>query len=50
VPGTAETGDQFDAAIHLADLNKNGKAEAIVGVPTATAACGSSAAQPRVQS
>ncbi|MEV6019507.1 MULTISPECIES: hypothetical protein [unclassified Streptomyces] len=34
VPGTAETGDQFGAAVHLADLNKDGKAETVVGVPT----------------
>jgi hypothetical protein len=31
VPGTAETGDQFGAAVHLADLNKDGKAETVVG-------------------
>jgi hypothetical protein len=34
VPGTAETGDQFGASVHLADLNKDGKAETVVGVPT----------------
>ncbi|MFI5772169.1 hypothetical protein ACIA74_27315 [Streptomyces sp. NPDC051658] len=34
VPGAAETGDQFGAAVHLADLNKDGRAETIVGVPT----------------
>ncbi|MGQ4390542.1 FG-GAP-like repeat-containing protein [Streptomyces sp. SAS_270] len=33
VAGTAEAGDQFGAAVHLADLNKDGKAEAIVGTP-----------------
>jgi len=34
VPGTAETGDQFGAAVHLADLNQDGKAETVVGAPT----------------
>ena len=34
VPGTAETGDQFGAAVHLADLNKDGKPETVVGIPT----------------
>ncbi|MFJ5308184.1 hypothetical protein [Streptomyces sp. NPDC088350] len=34
VPGTVETGDQFGAAVHLADLNKDGKAETVVGAPT----------------
>ncbi|MDQ0991991.1 FG-GAP-like repeat-containing protein [Streptomyces sp. V3I7] len=34
VPGAAEAGDQFGAAVHLADLNKDGKAETVVGVPT----------------
>jgi hypothetical protein len=34
VPGAAETGDQFGATVHLADLNKDGKAETVVGVPT----------------
>ncbi|MGQ4389923.1 hypothetical protein [Streptomyces sp. SAS_270] len=34
VPGTAERGDQFGAAVHLADLTKDGKAETIVGIPT----------------
>ncbi|MEV0639162.1 hypothetical protein AB0I77_30350 [Streptomyces sp. NPDC050619] len=34
VPGAAETGDQFGAAVHLADLNKDGKLETIVGIPT----------------
>ncbi|WP_369244422.1 FG-GAP-like repeat-containing protein [Streptomyces sp. R41] len=33
VPGTAESGDLFGAAVHLADLNKDGKAETVVGVP-----------------
>jgi len=33
VPGTAEVGDLFGAAVHLADLNKDGKAETVVGVP-----------------
>ncbi|MFH8472117.1 hypothetical protein [Streptomyces sp. NPDC018000] len=34
VPGTAESGDQFGATVHLTDLNKDGKAETIVGIPT----------------
>ncbi|WP_240657811.1 FG-GAP-like repeat-containing protein [Streptomyces populi] len=34
VPGAAETGDQFGASVHLADLDKDGKAETVVGVPT----------------
>ncbi|MFE5025448.1 integrin alpha [Streptomyces sp. NPDC056656] len=34
VPGAAQAGDQFGATAHLADLNKDGKAEAVVGVPT----------------
>lgn len=34
VPGAVETGDQFGAAVHLADLNKDGKAETVVGAPT----------------
>ncbi|MEU1042539.1 FG-GAP-like repeat-containing protein [Streptomyces sp. NPDC005551] len=34
IPGTAETGDGFGAAVHLADLNKDGKAETVVGAPT----------------
>ncbi len=34
VPGTAEAGDGFGAAVHLADLNKDGKAETVVGAPT----------------
>ncbi|OIJ69600.1 FG-GAP-like repeat-containing protein [Streptomyces mangrovisoli] len=34
VPGAVETGDQFGAAVHLADLNKDGKAETVVGIPT----------------
>ncbi|WP_405871288.1 FG-GAP-like repeat-containing protein [Streptomyces sp. NBC_00005] len=34
IPGTAETGDQFGAAVHLADLNQDGKAETVVGAPT----------------
>jgi hypothetical protein len=33
VPGAAETGDQFGAAVHLADLNKDGKLETVVGAP-----------------
>ncbi|MHB9859337.1 FG-GAP-like repeat-containing protein [Streptomyces sp. YIM S03343] len=33
VPDTAESGDQFGAAVHLADLNKDGKAETVVGIP-----------------
>lgn len=34
VPGAVETGDQFGAAVHLTDLNKDGKAETVVGAPT----------------
>ncbi|MCC5479746.1 FG-GAP-like repeat-containing protein [Streptomyces sp. NPDC059680] len=34
VPGAVETGDQFGAAVHLADLNRDGKAETVVGAPT----------------
>ncbi|MFD5570301.1 hypothetical protein [Streptomyces cadmiisoli] len=34
VPGAAEAEDWFGAAAHLADLNKDGKAEMVVGVPT----------------
>jgi hypothetical protein len=34
VPGAVEAGDQFGAAVHLADLNKDGKAETVVGAPT----------------
>ncbi|MFF5023841.1 FG-GAP-like repeat-containing protein [Streptomyces collinus] len=34
VPGAAETGDQFGATVHLADLNRDGRAETVVGVPT----------------
>ncbi|MFD5569543.1 hypothetical protein [Streptomyces cadmiisoli] len=34
VPGAAEAEDWFGAAVHLADLNKDGKAETVVGVPT----------------
>ncbi|MGW0573845.1 hypothetical protein [Streptomyces tauricus] len=33
VPGAAEAGDRFGAAVHLADLDKDGKAETVVGVP-----------------
>ncbi|MDO0913641.1 FG-GAP-like repeat-containing protein [Streptomyces sp. DT2A-34] len=33
VPGSVETGDQFGGTVHLADLNKDGKAEAVVGAP-----------------
>ncbi|WP_225891162.1 FG-GAP-like repeat-containing protein [Streptomyces dioscori] len=33
VPGAAEAGDRFGAAVHLADLDKDGKAETIVGAP-----------------
>lgn len=33
VPDTAESGDQFGAAVHLADLNKDGRAETVVGIP-----------------
>ncbi|MEV6117602.1 hypothetical protein AB0L59_35255 [Streptomyces sp. NPDC052109] len=34
VPGAVETGDQFGAAVHLADLDRDGKAETVVGAPT----------------
>lgn len=34
VPGAVETGDEFGAAVHLADLNRDGKAEMAVGAPT----------------
>ncbi|MEU9474192.1 FG-GAP-like repeat-containing protein [Streptomyces sp. NPDC048191] len=34
VPGAVETGDQFGAAVHLADLDHDGKAETVVGAPT----------------
>ncbi|MFG3275119.1 hypothetical protein [Streptomyces luteogriseus] len=34
VPGAAETGDGFGSAVHLADLDKDGKAETVVGAPT----------------
>lgn len=33
VPGTAETQDGFGGAVRLIDLNKNGKAELVVGAP-----------------
>ncbi|SEG26420.1 FG-GAP repeat-containing protein [Actinacidiphila yanglinensis] len=33
VPGAAETDDFFGAAVHLADVNKDGKADAFVGIP-----------------
>ncbi|MEU9504411.1 FG-GAP-like repeat-containing protein [Streptomyces sp. NPDC048196] len=33
VPGNAETDDGFGAAAHLADLNKDGKADVVVGTP-----------------
>ncbi|AGS70871.1 FG-GAP repeat protein [Streptomyces collinus] len=33
VPGAAETGDQFGGTAHLADLNRDGRAETVVGVP-----------------
>jgi hypothetical protein len=33
VPGTAEKGDAFGTSTHLADLNKDGRAEAAVGAP-----------------
>ncbi|MEU8975543.1 hypothetical protein AB0D11_41120 [Streptomyces monashensis] len=34
VPGAVESGDQFGAAVHLADLNRDGRAETVVGAPT----------------
>jgi hypothetical protein len=33
VPGAVETGDRFGAGVHLADLDKDGKAETVVGAP-----------------
>ncbi len=33
VPGVAEEGDTFGAAVHLADLTGDGRAEVVVGVP-----------------
>ncbi|MFI6338393.1 hypothetical protein [Streptomyces sp. NPDC050535] len=33
VPGTAEASDEFGAAVHLADLNRDGRAETVVGTP-----------------
>ncbi|MGY1579793.1 FG-GAP-like repeat-containing protein [Streptomyces sp. MN13] len=33
VPGSAERGDAFGAATHLADLDKDGRAETVVGAP-----------------
>ncbi|MFI1213193.1 hypothetical protein ACH4UV_37070 [Streptomyces sp. NPDC020802] len=33
VPGAAEADDGFGAAVHLADLDKDGKTEAVAGVP-----------------
>jgi hypothetical protein len=33
VPGAAEAGDWFGGTVHLADLNKDGKAETVVGAP-----------------
>ncbi|GAA2345408.1 hypothetical protein GCM10010416_78980 [Streptomyces caniferus] len=32
--GTAEADDGFGSAVHLVDLNKDGKAEAVVGIPS----------------
>ncbi|GGU63725.1 FG-GAP-like repeat-containing protein [Streptomyces daghestanicus] len=34
VPGAAEAGDGFGSAVHLVDLDKDGKAETVVGAPT----------------
>ncbi|WP_448315304.1 hypothetical protein [Streptomyces sp. CO7] len=34
VPGAGEDGDQFGASVHLSDLNKDGRAETVVGVPS----------------
>jgi hypothetical protein len=33
VPGAGEAGDAFGASVHLSDLNKDGRAEVVVGVP-----------------
>ncbi|WP_246212312.1 FG-GAP-like repeat-containing protein [Streptomyces abyssomicinicus] len=33
IPGTAEADDSFGTAVHLADLDNDGKAETIVGTP-----------------
>jgi FG-GAP repeat/FG-GAP-like repeat len=33
VPGAAEQGDAFGAAVHLADLTGDGRAEVVVGIP-----------------
>jgi hypothetical protein len=33
IPGTAEAGDSFGAAVHLADLDQDGKAETVAGAP-----------------
>ncbi|MFE5207681.1 hypothetical protein [Streptomyces sp. NPDC056600] len=33
IPGTAEAGDDFGATVHLIDLDKDGKAETVAGVP-----------------
>ncbi|MDF3148326.1 MULTISPECIES: FG-GAP-like repeat-containing protein [unclassified Streptomyces] len=33
VPGTAETEDEFGTAVHIADLNKDGRPETVVGIP-----------------
>lgn len=32
VPGTAESGDRFGEAVHLSDLNKDGRIDMVVGV------------------
>lgn len=34
VPGAVETGDAFGQAVHLADLNGDGRAETVVAAPT----------------
>ncbi|MFE0627382.1 FG-GAP-like repeat-containing protein [Streptomyces sp. NPDC058864] len=33
VPGGAEADDQFGAAVHLADVNRDGKADMLTGIP-----------------
>ncbi|MEU3553441.1 FG-GAP-like repeat-containing protein [Streptomyces fragilis] len=37
VPGAAEAGDMFGGSVHLSDLNKDGRAETVVGVPNENA-------------
>ncbi|NYV78742.1 FG-GAP and VCBS repeat-containing protein, partial [Streptomyces sp. UH6] len=37
VPGTGEAGDMFGQSVHLTDLNKDGRAETVVGAPAENA-------------